>query len=105
MAFWDLAALELEEFRPGIMSKAELGETLIMVHMEIGAGLEDTGHMHPFDQCGIVLKGEMEMFIGKDRQRLGPNQAYFIPAGQSHGWKTFEEAVRILDISLKPQPK
>lgn len=29
MAFWDLAALELEQFRPGIMSKAALGENLI----------------------------------------------------------------------------
>jgi hypothetical protein len=39
MAFWDLAALELEAFRPGIMSKAELGETLIMSCMVIGPGL------------------------------------------------------------------
>ena len=105
MAFWDLAALELEQFRPGIMSKAELGQTLIMVCMEIGAGLEDTGHEHPFDQCGIVLEGEIEMFIGEERKRLHSNQVYFIPAGQSHGWKTFEEAVRVLDISLKPHPK
>ncbi|MGD8229222.1 MAG: cupin domain-containing protein [Desulfobacteraceae bacterium] len=105
MAFWDLAALELEPFRPGIMSKAELGETLIMACMEIGAGLEDTGHTHPFDQCGIVLSGEIEMFIGEDRKRLRSDQVYFIPAGQSHGWKTFGEAVRVLDISLNFQPK
>ena len=105
MTFWDLASIELEAFRPGIMSKAELGETLIMTCMEIGAGLEDTGHMHPFDQCGIVLEGEIEMFIGEERKRLYSNQVYFIPAGESHGWKTFEEAVRVLDISLKPQLK
>lgn len=105
MAFWDLASIELETFRPGIMSKAELGEALIMTCMEIGPSLEDTGHIHPFDQCGIVLEGEIEMFIGEERKSLFSNQVYFVPAGESHGWKTFEHAVRVLDISLKPELK
>ena len=41
MAFWNLVNLTLEEFRPGIKSKAELGHNLIMVCMEIGAEKED----------------------------------------------------------------
>ena len=44
MGIWNLSTLQLEEFRPGIMSKAEIGENLIMVCMEIGPGKEDTGH-------------------------------------------------------------
>ncbi len=35
MAFWNLATLQLEQFRPGIMSKAEIGNDLIMVCMQI----------------------------------------------------------------------
>ncbi len=105
MGFWDLRTIDLERFRPGIMSKAELGESLIMSCMEIGPGLEDTGHNHPFDQCGIVLQGEIEMFIGEECRRLHSNEVYFIPAGESHGWKTFEGAVRLLDVSLKPELK
>jgi hypothetical protein len=50
-----LAHLQLEEFGPGINSKAEIGDNLTMVCMEIGPHKEDTGHEHPFDQCGIVL--------------------------------------------------
>jgi quercetin dioxygenase-like cupin family protein len=103
MAFWDLSALALEQFRPGIMSKAALGDHLIMAYMEIGANLEDRGHIHPFDQCGIVLQGEIDMFVGEERRRLHSNEAYFIHAGESHGWKTFKETVRLLDISLKPE--
>jgi hypothetical protein len=38
--------LKLEAFRPDIMSKAKLGNDLIMVCMEIGAEMEDTGHTH-----------------------------------------------------------
>lgn len=102
MAFWDLKDVQLAEFRPGIMSKAEIGANLIMVCMEIGAGKEDTGHEHPFDQCGIVLDGEIEMFVEDDRKKLSPNQCYFLPAGKRHGWKTFDRPVKILDVSAKP---
>jgi len=101
MAFWNLGTLQLEEFRPGIMSKAEIGENLIMVCMEIGPRKEDTGHKHPFDQCGIVLEGQIEMFIGEERKLLNSNESYFIPSGEHHGWKTFDKPARLLDTSLK----
>jgi len=101
MGIWNLSTLQLEEFRPGIMSKAEIGENLIMVCMEIGPGKEDTGHEHPFDQCGVVLDGQIEMFIGDEYNTLNSNESYFIPAGVRHGWKTFTEPVRLLDVSGK----
>lgn len=104
MAFWNLVNLTLEEFRPGIKSKAELGNNLIMVCMEIGAEKEDTGHKHTFDQCGIVLEGPIEMFIGEDRRLLNSNETYFVPSGEQHGWKTFDKSVKLLDITLK-QPQ
>jgi len=102
MAFWNLAAIDLEQFRPGILSKAHIGDGLIMACMEIGPGMEDAGHEHPFDQCGIVLEGKIQMFVGDDVKVLGASEAYFIPAGQRHGWKTFEKPVKILDVSRKP---
>lgn len=101
MAFWNTGTLALEEFRPGIMSKAAMGDNLVMACMEIGQGKEDTGHKHPFDQCGIVLSGEIEMFIGKEHRLLSSNDCYFIPANEEHGWKTFDNPVKILDVSLK----
>ena len=100
MTFWCVPALQLQEFKPGIMSKAEIGSNMIMVCMDISPGRADSGHEHPSDQCGIVLKGKIEMFIGKERKVLKRNDAYFIPAGERHGWKTFDSPVRILDISL-----
>ncbi len=101
MTFWNLGTLQLEEFRPGIRSKAEFGDNLIMVCMEIEAEKEDRGHKHNFDQCGIVLGGQIEMYIGEERKLLSANEAYFVPSGVGHGWKTFDKPVRLLDISLK----
>ena len=101
MAFWNLDILKLEAFRPGIMSKAKIGDKLIMVCMQIDPEKEDTGHVHSFDQCGIVLEGQIEMFIGEDYRLLNPNESYFIPSGEQHGWKTFDKSVKILDVSLK----
>lgn len=102
MTFWNLNTLELEPFRPGIRSRAELGEQLIMACMEIAAGAEERGHQHPYDQCGVVMAGHIEMFIGSERKLLHPNESYFIPAGQPHGWKTFDEAATLLDVSCSP---
>ena len=101
MSFWNLENLKLEEFRPGIFSKAEIGEKLIMVCMEIDAHKEDLGHAHPLDQCGIVVQGQIEMFIGNEYKIMTENETYFIPAGVKHGWKTSDKSVKILDISLK----
>ena len=101
MSFWNLENLKLEEFKPGIFSKAEIGEKLIMVCMEINAHQEDLGHAHSFDQCGIVVQGQIEMFIGDEHKILVENETYFAPAGIRHGWKTSDKPARILDISLK----
>lgn len=105
MTFYDLAIVQLEEFRPGILSKAGIGDNLIMVCMQIvGSGKEDPGHVHPFDQCGVVLEGQIEIFAEQHRQLLNANECYFIPAGKRHGWKTFAEPVKILAVSLKTDP-
>lgn len=41
MAFWDLESTQLEPFRAGIMSRAEIGENLTMVCTEIAPRMED----------------------------------------------------------------
>jgi quercetin dioxygenase-like cupin family protein len=105
VTFWNLAALPLAEFKPGMMSQAEIGDSLVMAYMEISPGKEDTGHEHPFDQCGVVIAGKIEMFIGKERRVLSPNDAYFMPAGVRHGWKTFDKPAKVLDITPKPAPR
>jgi quercetin dioxygenase-like cupin family protein len=98
MGFWDLKALKLEEFRPGIWSKVETGSNLAMAFMEIGPNKEGSAHSHPFDQCGVVVEGEIEMSIGGEEILLRPMETYFIPAGIKHNWKTAILSAKILDV-------
>ncbi len=99
MSFWDLKTLKLEEFRPGILSKVEAGANLSMAFMQIAADTEGPPHDHPFDQCGVVIEGEIEMSIGEDIRLFKPMEAYFIPAGIAHSWKTLGQTAAILDVT------
>ncbi len=101
MAFWDLKTMKLDEFRPGIRSRLESGSNLTMAFMEIAPNKEGAAHDHPFDQCGVVIEGEIEMSIGDDKKLLRSMETYFIPAGAKHNWKTISSAAKILDITMK----
>jgi len=101
MKIWNLKALKLDEFRPGIWSKVESGTNLMMAFMEIAPDKKGTPHSHPFDQCGIVVEGEIEMSIGDEKTLLRPMETYFIPAGINHNWKTVTLPARILDVVAK----
>jgi quercetin dioxygenase-like cupin family protein len=91
----------LDEFRPGIWSKIESGKNLTMAVMEIAPGKEGMAHDHPFDQCGVVVEGEIEMSIGEEKKLLNPMETYFIPAGVMHHWKTIDSSAKILDVVSK----
>src|SRR4030042_1394583 len=101
MGFWDLKTLKLDEFRPGILSKLESGTNLTMAFMEIAANKEGSAHDHLFDQCGVVIEGEIEMSVGEEKKLLRPMETYFIPAGIKHNWKTFRLSAKILDVVAK----
>ena len=101
MGFWDLRTLRLDEFRPGIWSKLESGSNLTMAFMEIAPNKEGTTHNHPFDQCGIVIEGEIEMSVGEEKRLLRSMETYFIPAGIKHNWKTLSLSAKILDVVVK----
>lgn len=101
MGYWNLKTLKLDEFRPGIWSKLESGSNLTMAFMEIAPNKEGVAHTHPFDQCGIVIEGEIEMSLGEEKKLLKPMETYFIQAGVEHNWKTAASSARILDIASK----
>lgn len=100
MGFWDLKTLKLDEFRPGLWSKIEAGSNLTMAMMEISPNQEGVTHGHLFDQCGVVIDGEIEISMGEENRLLKPMETYFIPAGITHNWKTGARSAKILDVVM-----
>jgi quercetin dioxygenase-like cupin family protein len=95
----------LSDFRPGIKSSAHFGEQMTLAVMIIDGGNADTGHVHPFEQCGLVLEGFFTMTIEEETRTLGPGRGYYVPAGVRHAWATGNGPVKILDVSAKaPAP-
>lgn len=72
-----------------------------MAVMEIAPNQEGATHVHSFDQCGMVIEGEIEMMIGDEKKLLKSMKTYFIPAGVNHNWKTLILTAKILDVVLK----
>lgn len=101
MGFWNLKTLKLEEFRPGIKSQIESGANLTMAFMEIAVGTKGAAHDHPFDQCGVVVEGEIEMSIGEEKKLIKAMETYFIPTGVSHNFKTIASSAKIVDVVVK----
>ena len=53
--------------------------------IEPGAGAPT--HLHnSADEVIVVLDGELEMWIGEERRRLGANHTVSLPAGVPHGF-------------------
>jgi hypothetical protein len=73
VTFWNLDTIKLDEFRPGILSKVEIDDNLLMVCMEIDPDKEDTSHANAHDQCVLVLAGQILMFIGEDCRVINSN--------------------------------
>jgi mannose-6-phosphate isomerase-like protein (cupin superfamily) len=53
-----------------------------------GQQLNEPGDTNPFPQAFIIISGTGEAVIGKQRIKVQPNQAYYIPAGTTHTLRT-----------------
>lgn len=54
-------------------------------------------HQHPHEQIGIVLEGELELWINEDRRTLREGDVYLIPSNVPHGAETKNTICLVLD--------
>ncbi len=55
-----------------------------------------TGHAHDLEQAAYTVSGEFEVTLGTDRRRLGPGDAYAIPAGTDHAVRCLKQGSYLL---------
>ena len=103
MGFIDLDSMDKKSLREGIQSRIVSGEKMMMAFMDVEANMNDPGHSHPHEQCGIVIEGEIEMSIGDVVKLCKKGDIYFIPGDLPHGGKTFENPCLVLDVFSPPR--
>lgn len=96
--FQHIDKLPERELRPGVYLRILPGASMMfsVVRFEPHATVET--HQHPHEQLGIVLEGELEMWIGDTRRQLRQGDAYTIPSNLPHGGQTHNATALVLDV-------
>ena len=55
-------------------------------------------HHHPHEQIGVILEGELELWINDDRRTLHRGDMYTIPGNVPHGGETKNSTCLALDV-------
>ena len=96
--FVDAASRGTMDLVPGARTRTFWGENMLLSLVEIDANSEVPPHVHPHEQGGIVIEGEMEMGIDGEVKLLKPGDMYIIPGNVEHYAKCGASPAKALDI-------
>lgn len=86
----------LEQWRPGVMTRMRMsaltdGRQLCLFDQFCDFGLGAPTHLHSVEEVLEVFAGTAEIWVGRERATVGPNQSVLVPAGILHGFKNVVE--------------
>ena len=82
----------------GARTRTFWGENMLFSLVEIDANSEVPRHVHPHEQSGVVLEGEMEMGIGDEVKLLRRGDMDIIPGNVEHYAKWGDIPAKVLDV-------
>ena len=59
---------------------------LTLGNQECAPGVGAASHTHAFEEVLTVLEGTAEVWLGEQRQVVGPGTSVFVPTGAVHGF-------------------
>ncbi len=80
-------------------------KALQMLHERYAPGATTGKHLlaHEGEECGIILKGRLEVTVGNQRKILGPGDAYYFKSNQPHSFKnTGKEECELISACTPP---
>jgi len=92
MAFPE-ADVQFEGIRAWILQ----GETHQLVFFQMEANTSVPEHSHDYPQWGMVIEGEMDLFIDGKARNCRKGDEYLIPARAKH-WARFLAKSRVVDL-------
>lgn len=96
--FAHLDRLPEREVRPGVFLRILVGEAMMFSAVRFAPHASVPTHHHPHEQMGIILDGELELWINDDRRTLRRGDMYTVPPEVPHGAETRESTCMVLDV-------
>ena len=96
--FTTIKALPGKEIAKGVTIKPLAGDHVMLNYVEFAPEAEVPTHSHPHEQLGLMIEGELDLWIGSERRSLRPGDTYRIAGGVPHGARTGESRALVLDV-------
>ena len=98
MTFCDIKSRAELEVTPNATTKTFWGENMLLSLIKLQPYTEVPTHRHPHEQLGIVLEGEVILWIGSEKRLLKSGDCFIIPSNIEHGACTEASYSLIADI-------
>ncbi len=82
-------------YKPGQLAEYVGGDGILMARIQVSTVV--SGSVHNVEQLSLVLEGEFDITIGDETKRVQKGDAFYIPAGVTHGIKEISTPCVILD--------
>jgi quercetin dioxygenase-like cupin family protein len=96
--FCDVENREAKEIAPGIQIRTFWGAEILVSVVDLAANSVVPMHSHPHEQAGVVISGELELTIGGETHKLGPEDTYIIPGDVEHSAKVGDVPTKVWDV-------
>jgi quercetin dioxygenase-like cupin family protein len=96
--FTSIRELPGREIARGVTIRPLAGEHVMLNYVEFEPHSEVPGHSHPHEQLGLMIEGELDLWIADERRSLRPGDTYVIPGGVPHGARTGAGRALVLDV-------
>ena len=81
----------------------ENGTDVLLVEDWVEPGGDVPPHVHPEqEERFLLLSGEMEFTLGRERRRLGPGQSVVVPPGTRHAFRNVGSGEAHMRVRVRP---
>jgi quercetin dioxygenase-like cupin family protein len=96
--FTSIKELPGKEITRGVTIRPLAGNHVMLNYVEFQPHAEVPTHSHPHEQLGLMIEGQLDLWVGDDRRTLLPGDTYVIPGGLPHGARAGASPALVLDV-------
>jgi quercetin dioxygenase-like cupin family protein len=96
MVFSNLKDVSVEEILPGIKVRHIYFKTMLVTMIEFAPKAEIPSHRHLHEQVSLVLEGEIEAVVGKEKKKLGVGGIVSVASNVLHSSKATSKGAKVL---------